>query len=215
MVLSISFANPVSTKEALSTLSGPSAQAATEYVGNEKIGGLSEVLLAGPAPSLSRVGAISRAIVKYRSVPTGYKGAQGKVKVDKRGNISFTAQATGNDVGVFIEVPPINVGTKRYLTLDITGKVFQRQGWAHCGSIQVLDKNGKRYTLRELCQSNDKGKCSVRNKDPRINPLKASERSLKLKLPRGIKDIKRVEFVFIGQTTVFKGFIFGNIGLSR
>jgi hypothetical protein len=219
MVLSISFANPISTKEALPTLSGSksgsNATAAIEAFLSEKTDNSSEVLLAGPAPKLSRIGVISKAIVRYKSVPTGYKGANKKVSVDRRGNISFTAQATGSDVGVFIEVPPVNVGTNKYLTLDLTGKVFQRQGWAHWGSIQVLDKSGKRYTLRELCQSNDQGKCSVRNKDPRINPLKAGKRSLKLKLPRGLKDIKRIEFVFPGKTMIFKGFTFGNIGLSR
>jgi hypothetical protein len=165
-----------------------------------------------PSPATTATGAISKAIASAKAKAVGYKGAEGKVLV-KNGNIVFIANADGNDVGVYVSFPAVNVGNNKLLTLDVNGKVFQKQGWDHYLSLQIKDEDGNRYIIHEFCREGKYGSCKGKG----ITALKSIRKgtTLKIKLPAGLKTIERIELVFVGQSNVTQGFTISNIGLSR
>ena len=163
--------------------------------------------------STAAVGNISEALAKSRAIIIGYKGADGKVLNDN-GTIRTTAKIEGNDAGFFVEFAPedaIDVNGARSLSLNIKGEIFQRQGWGHYASIQVIDKNGRRFILQELCDEGAFGSCVGKSVTSSSSVRKGT--NLKIQLPEGLESIRRLEIVFIGETIVAPGFAISDIGL--
>ena len=157
---------------------------------------------------------ISEAIKKSGSIPTGYKGADGKVKVDRsNGAIVTTGKIEGNDAGFFVAFRPVTVGNNKKMSLYIKGEIIQKQGWDHYASIQVMDEDGERYIIQEVCREGKYGSCSGKD---RIKPSAVRQgTTLSIKLPEGLKNIARVEVVFVGETSVETGFNLSNIKLTK
>ena len=161
------------------------------------------------AKEVELVADVSAQIEKSKSIPTGYKGAEGKVKVEK-GKITTTSTIEGKDAGFFVEFRPVPVKNANALVLDIKGYVYQKQGWAKYGSIQVIDEDGKRHILKELCQS----KWDDCQEITKIKEMKEGI-TLQIDLPKDLKSIKRFEVVFVGVTEVDPGFTIDNILLME
>ena len=157
---------------------------------------------------------ISEAIKKSGSVPTGYKGADGKVKVNRlNGAIVTTDKIEGNDAGFFVAFKPVSVGGNRKMSLFIKGEIFQKQGWDHYASIQIMDADGERHIIQEVCKEGKYGSCSGKD---RIKPSAVRQgTTLSIKLPESLKSISRVEVVFVGDTSVEAGFNLSNIKLTK
>ena len=171
----------------------------------------SPVLLAQTRKS-DAVADISQAIEKSKSIPTGYKGAEGKVKVEK-GTIKTTDVIEGTDAGFLVEFELVEVKNAKHLSVDVKGKIFQRQGWDHYASIQVKDEDGQRYILLELCKEGKYGSCEGKPITKSSSLRKGT--SLKIKLPAKLETIQRIEVVFVGETKVNAGFTLSNIKLVK
>ena len=166
-----------------------------------------------PASSpVAAAGNINEAIRKEGSVPTGYNGAEGKVEFSK-GRINITAVAEGKDTGFFVEVRPVEVKGAKALSLQVKGWIAQKEGWDHYASIQVIDGNGKRHILQELCKEGKYGSCKGKNIVDPLTIIRGT--TLTIKLPEDLKSIARFEVVFVGQTRVGAGFSIGNIKLVK
>ncbi len=111
---------------------------------------------ARPATSPIKLRSITKRIISPTSIfgINGYNGAGGKIAADKaKGTLSFTANAKGKDMGVYIQLPALSVGRNdKRLVMVIQGKVIHQWGWAKWGSIQIVDGNNKTHILRPLCQ---------------------------------------------------------------
>jgi hypothetical protein len=171
----------------------------------------SPVLLA-KTPKSDAVADISKAIEQSKSIPTGYKGAEGKIKAEK-GTIKTIADIEGTDAGFLIEFEPVEVKNAKYLSLDIKGKILQRQGWDHYASIQIKDEDGKRYIVLELCKEGKYGNCEGKPITKSSSLRKGT--NLKIKLPAELETIQRIEVVFVGATKVSAGFSLSNIKLVK
>jgi hypothetical protein len=157
---------------------------------------------------------IGKAMQTSKSIPTGYNGSKGKVVLDKA-TIKTTASIEGNDAGFLVEFKPVDVKGAKSLSLDIKGNIFQKQGWEHYGSIQVLDEDGKRYILKELCKGTSYEGCTGKGETAtKLSDIKAGT-SLTISLPKDLKTIQRFEVVFIGETQVDAGFTISNIQLVK
>jgi len=144
------------------------------------------------------------------AIPVGYNGAEGKIQIA----IVTAAGIKGRDAGFFVELrPPIEVGSARYLTMNIRGDILQRQGWDHYGSIQLLDGSGKRHIVLELCREGKYGSCAGK---PVTDPGAVGQGvNLRIPLLQGLKNISRLEIVFVGETEVSAGFTVSDIRLER
>jgi len=144
------------------------------------------------------------------SVPVGYNGAAGNIQIA----IVTTSMIRGLDAGFFVGLhPPVEVRDARYLALHIRGDITQRQGWDHYGSIQLVDGSGKRHIVLELCREGKYGSCAGK---PVTDPGTVGKGvNLRIPLPQGLKDISRLEMVFVGETEVSAGFTIGEIRLER
>ncbi len=173
----------------------------------------SPVLLAeAPKVDKTAVVNISNEIVKSKSIPKGYNGAEGKVKTEK-GSIKTTADIEGTDAGFYVEIELVEVKNAKHLTLDVKGKIFQREGEDHYASIQVKDEDGKRYIVLELCKEGKYGSCEGRPITKSSSLRKGT--NLKIKLPASLETIQRIEVVFVGATKVSAGFSLSNIKLVK
>lgn len=166
-------------------------------------------------PKVEVVADISAAIEKSKSVPTGYNGAEEKVKAIK-GSIITTAEIEGHegkDAGFLVEFKPVDVNDAKYLSLYIKGNIFQRQGWDHYASIQVKDEDGKQYIMLELCKEgkygNAKGKPITKSSEIRKGT------TLKMPLAEDLKTVQRLEIVFVGETEVDAGLTMKDIKLIK
>ncbi len=179
------------------------------------IGSVVSAAVAAPdqAKKGNAVADISKAIQKSGSIPTGYKGAEGKVRVEKGGAIKTTAVIEGNDAGFFVAFKPVEVENAKFLTLDILGKIFQKQGWDHYASLQAMDEDGERKIILEFCKEGKYGSCSGKSITKPSSVRKGA--NLKIELPKGLETIARIEVVFIGQTSVEAGFTLSNIKLVK
>ena len=169
------------------------------------------VLLA-KTPKSDVIADISKAIQESKSIPTGYQGAEGKVKAEK-GSIKTTADIEGTDAGFLVEFEPVEVKNAKHLSLDVKGKIFQRQGWDHYASIQAKDEDGERYILLELCREGKYGSCEGKPITKSSSLRKGT--NLKIKLPAKLETIQRIEVVFVGATKVNAGFSLSNIKLVK
>lgn len=165
------------------------------------------------APKTETVADISAAIKKSGSKPIGYKGADGKVKIDANGSIVTTAIIEGTDAGFFAPFPPAEVGKATALSLQVKGNIFQKQGWDHYASIQVMDEDGNRYILKELCREGQYGSCEGKDRTAPSSVRQGT--TLTLALPKELKTIARIEVVFVGETRVDAGFALSNIKLVK
>jgi len=166
-----------------------------------------------PASSpVAAAGNISEAIRKEGSIPTGYNGAEGKVEFSK-GKINVTTVTEGKDTGFFVEIRPIEVKGTKALSLQVKGRIVQKEGWDHYASIQVIDGNGKRHILQELCKEGKYGSCKGKNVTDPLTIERGT--TLTLKLPEDLKSIARFEVVFVGQTRVEAGFSISDIKLAK
>ena len=155
---------------------------------------------------------ISDTIQKSGSKPTGYKGADGKVVVEK-GTVKTTGVIEGTDAGFFVAFPAVDVKGAKHLSLDVKGRIFQQQGWDHLASIQIMDEDGERHILLEVCKEGKYGSCAGQ---PKTKPSALRKgTTIKLKLPAGLETVARIEVVFIGQTKVDAGFTLSNIKLVK
>lgn len=155
---------------------------------------------------------ISEAIKKSGSIPVGYKGAEDKVTV-KNGAIKTTAAIEGNDAGFFVAFKPVDVKSAKHIVFDIQGEIFQKQGWDHYASLQVMDQDGNRKIIMEFCKEGKYGSCSGK---PITKPSDVQKgANLKVALPAGLENIARIEVVFVGQSSVEPGFSLSNIKLVK
>lgn len=157
---------------------------------------------------------ISKAMQTSKLIPTGYKGADDKVVLDK-GSIKTTASIEGNDAGFFVGIKPMGVKGAKYLSLYIKGNISQKQSWEHYGSIQVLDEDGKRYILKELCEGTRYTGCTGKGETATKLSDISKGTTLKISLPDGLNTIKRFEVVFVGETQVDAGFTISNIQATK
>jgi len=157
---------------------------------------------------------ISEVIRKSGSIPTGYKGADGKVKVNKAdGAIVTTGKIEGNDAGFFVAFRPVEVGNNKKMSLYLKGHILQKRGEDHYASIQVMDEDGERHIIQEVCREGQYGNCSGKD---RTKPSAVRQgTTLSIKLPENLKNIARIEIVFVGETAVDTGFTVKDIKLTK
>jgi hypothetical protein len=166
---------------------------------------------AGVGAVASSKGVISDAIKMSQSSPTGYNGAEGKVVV-KEGTLVTTAPIEGNNAGFFVAFEPIEVGSAKQLVLTIKGRIHQKQGWDHYGSIQLRDEDDRKFIAQELCKEGAYGSCA-RQSVTKPSALRKGT-TLKIEFPAGIKTIAGFEVVGIGATSIEEGLTISDIGLQ-
>ena len=166
---------------------------------------------AADASATTTVANISDILSSVYTRPTGYKGADGKV-ANQNGKIVTTAQIQGQDAGFIVALPEVATNGAKTLSLTIAGHVFQGDGWAKFGSIQIMDGKGNRHILRELCQSvwDDCTAALVIS-----SSALQQGATLDMALPSNVTSISRLEIVFTGNVTIDAGFTIKDIKLTK
>jgi hypothetical protein len=159
---------------------------------------------------------ISKGIQASKSAPTGFKGAEKKVIINK-GSIQTTEMIEGTDAGFFVAFKPVEVKDAKYISLFIKGDIFQKQGWDHYASIQAQDEDGNRFVLMEMCKEGKFGSCEGKptTKPSAIRKGATLNISLDKAKADGMQTIQRLEIVFVGEATVDAGFSISDIQLVK